>query len=172
MGSGDRRHRNKQPLSHEEEIKIKNPKLNNPDMRSYKGWNRPDATWHAASYSTDKVKIGEHKVSRPPKNPGAIQGIKLTMIPLWAWTVYILCKIMIGAIKGRRIQKSNQGVNKMRRITKQNQRPIMDTNKEELKRPTVNDSQGTIATGTTGAGTTTSHDTNLGAGKTHWVNIR
>ena len=51
----------------------------------------------------------------------------------------------------------------MGRITKQNQRPIMDTNKEELKKPTVNNSQGTIATGTTVTMTTASTDTKLGA---------
>ena len=54
-----------------------------------------------------------------------------------------------------------------KRITKQNQRPIMDTNKEELKKPTANDSQGTIATGTRGAGTPPSYDTNLVTGETH-----
>ena len=48
----------------------------------------------------------------------------------------------------------------------------MDTNKEELKKPTVNDSQGTIATGTTGVGTMTSNDTHPGEGKTQWVDIR
>ena len=79
---------------------------------------------------------------------------------------------MIGDIKRRRIQKSNEDGNKTGRITKQNQRQIMDTNKEALKKPTANNSQEIIATGTTGAGTTTSNDTNLGAGETHWVNIR
>ena len=111
-GGGIGRHRNKQPQSHEDGIKMKNPKLNNPDMRSYKGWNRPDTTWYAASDITDTVKSGEHEVT---------------------WTVHILCKIMIGATKRRRIQKPNKGANKMKRITKQNQRPILDTNKEELK---------------------------------------
>ena len=51
-------------------------------------------------------------------------------------------------------------------ITKRNQRP------KELKKPTANNSQGTIATGTTGAGTTTPNDSNLGAGETQWVNTR
>ena len=46
----------------------------------------------------------------------------------------------------------------MGRITKRNQRP------KELKRPTVNNSQETISTETTGAGTTTSNNSNLGAG--------
>ena len=57
-------------------------------------------------------------------------------------------------------------------ITTQNQKLITDTNKEELKEPLPNNSQGTNATGTMGAGTTTSTDTKLGAGKTQWVNTR
>ena len=97
---------------------MKNPTLNNPDMWCYKGWNRLDATWHETSVGTDKVKSGEHKVPHPPKEPGGIQGIRLTMILLWAWTVYIICKIMIRVIKRRRLKKSNEGVNKMGRITK------------------------------------------------------
>ena len=62
---------------------MKNPKLDNPNMQRYKGWNRPDATWHAVSYGTEKVNNREHEVPCPPKKPGGIQGIKLTMIPLW-----------------------------------------------------------------------------------------
>ena len=60
----------------------------------------------------------------------------------------------------------------MGRITTQNQRSIMDTNKDELKEPIPNDSQGSIAIGMTGAGTTTSTDTKVGAGETQWVNTR
>ena len=54
----------------------------------------------------------------------------------------------------------------MGRIAKRNQPP------NELKKPTSNDSQETIATGTTGARTTASNDDNLGAGETQWVNTR
>ena len=68
------RHRNKEHYhtKKEEAIKMKNPKLNNSDMRSYKGWNRPDVTWHAVSDNTDKVQSGEHKVPCPPKKAGGI----------------------------------------------------------------------------------------------------
>ena len=52
-------------------------------------------------------------------------------------------------------QKVNGVVKKIGRITKRNQWS------QELNKPTANDSQETIATGTTGAGTTTSYDTNL-----------
>ena len=69
---------------------MKNSKLNNPGMRSYKGWNRPDATWHASSDITDKVKSGANEVPRPLKKPGGIQGLKVTMIPLLSWPVYIM----------------------------------------------------------------------------------
>ena len=141
-------------------------------MRRYKRWNRLNATWHAASVGTDKVKSGEQALPRPPKKTRGIQETKLSMVPLWAWTVYILCKIMMGVTKRRRFQKSNEDVNKMGRITTQNQRPIMDTNKEELTEPLPNNSQGTIATGMTGAGIKISTDTKVGAGKTQWVNTR
>ena len=90
---------------------------------------------------------------------------KETMVPLWAWTVHILCKIMIGVIKRRRLQKSNEDVNRMGRITSQNKLSILDTTKEELKKPIPNDSQETITKELTGAGTTTSTDTKLGAGE-------
>ena len=85
------------------------------------------------------------------------------MIPVVSYTAYVLCKMMIGA---RRIKKVNGVVNKIVRITEQNQWS------KELDKPTANDSRETTATGRTGAGTTPSNDTNLRAGKTHWVNIR
>ena len=100
---------------------MKNSKLNNPDMRSSKEWNRPDANWHASSDITDEVKSGEHEVPRPPKKLRGIQGRKLTMIPVVSWIVYILCKMMIGAIKKRRMKKVDRVVNKIGGITKQNQ---------------------------------------------------
>ena len=109
------RNRNKQPLSHREEIKMKNPTLNNPGIRRYKGWNHLDATWHAASVGTDKANSREQALPCPPTKPGGIQGTRLIMILLWAWTVYNLCKIMMGVIKRRRFQKSNEDVNKIGR---------------------------------------------------------
>ena len=65
------RNRNKQPSSHEEEIKMKNPTTPNKlDTRLHKGWNQLDAPWHAASVGTDKVKSGEHALPYPPKKAG------------------------------------------------------------------------------------------------------
>ena len=49
---------------------MKKSKLNNPDMRNFKEWNRPDANWHASSDITDEVKSIEHEVPRPPKKAG------------------------------------------------------------------------------------------------------
>ena len=108
-GGGLGKHGNRQPLSHEEGTKMKNSKLNNPAMQSSKKWNRPDANWYASSDITDEVTCGEHEVPRPPTKPGGIQGPKLTMILVVSWIVYILCKMMIGAIRKRRIKKSRRG---------------------------------------------------------------
>ena len=66
------RNRNKQPLSYKEEIKMKNPKLNNPEIWCYQGWNRLGANWHAAPVGMNKVKSGEYAVPCPPKRPGGI----------------------------------------------------------------------------------------------------
>ena len=172
-GGGVERNRNKQPLLHKEEIKMKNPTMpNNPDTRRHKGWNRLEALWHASLVGTDKVKSGEQALPFPPKKPEDIQGTKLIMLLLWAWTVYLLCKIMIVIIKRRRVLKSNEAVNEMGGITPQTKRPITHSNKEELKEPIPNDDQGTIASGTTGTLTTASTDTTLGAGETQWVSTR
>ena len=73
---------------------------------------------------------------------------------------------MIGAIKKRRINKVDGVVNKIRRIEKRNQLS------QELNKPTANNSQDTIETGTTEAGTTASNDANLKAGETQWANTR
>ena len=124
------------------------------------------------SIGTDKVKSGEHALPRPPKKPGGIHGTKLTMFLLWAWTVYLLCKIMMGVIKRRRLLKSNKAVNKMESLTPQIQQSITGTNKDKLKEPVLNNGQRTIATGTTGTRTTPSTDIKLRAGETHWVNTR
>ena len=94
------------------------------------------------------------------------------MLLRWIWTVYLLCKIIMGVIKRRRLLKSNKALNEIGSITPQTQRPITHTNKEESKEPMPNDNQGAIATGTTGIMTTTSTDTKLGAGKTLWVSTR
>ena len=66
---------------------MKNSKLNNPDMKSSKEWNRPDDNWHASSDITDGVKIGKYEVPYPPKKPGGIQGLKLTMVSVVSWIV-------------------------------------------------------------------------------------
>ena len=63
------------------------------------------------------------------------------MLLLWAWTVYLLCKIMMGVIKRRRFMKSNVAVNEMKSVTQQTQRPISHTNKDKLKKPMLNDGQ-------------------------------
>ena len=94
------------------------------------------------------------------------------MFLLWAWTVYLLCTIMMGVIKKRRLLKSNEAFNKMGSITPQNQQSRTDTNKEKLKKPIPDDGQGTITTGTKRTRTTTSTDIRLRAGETHWVNTR
>ena len=123
-------------------IKMKNPTMpNNPDTRCHKRWNRLDAPWHAASVGTDKVKSGEQALPCPPKKPGGIQGTKVTMLLLWAWIGYLLCNIMMGVIKRRRLLKSDKAINKMNIITQQNQRSITDTNKEALKEPILNTCQ-------------------------------
>ena len=141
---------------------MKNPTTpNNPDTQRHKEWNHLDAPWYAASIGTDKVKREEQALPRPPKKPGGIQGTRLAMFLLWAWTVYLLCRIMMGVIKRRRLLKSNKAVNKMESITPQNQWSITDTNKEKLNEPIPNDGQETIATGTTGRRTTISTDTKL-----------
>ena len=153
--------------------KMKNPTTsNNLDTRHHKGWNQLDAPSHAASVGTDKVKSGEHALPRPPKKPGGIHGTKLTMFLLYAWTGYLLCKIMMEVIKRRRLLKSNEAFNKMGSIIPQNQRSISDTNNEKLKKSIPNDGGGTITAKTKGTRTTTSTDTRLGAGETQWVNTR
>ena len=149
---------------------MKNPTMpNNPDTRRHKGWNHLEAPWHVTSVGTDKVKSGEHALPRPPKKPGGMQGTKVIMLLLWAWTIYLLCTIIIGVIKRGRLLKSNKAVNEKGSITPQIQRLITYTNNEELKEPTPSDNQGTIATGTTGTMTKTSTDTKLGTGGTPWV---
>ena len=145
---------------------MKNSNLNNPDMKSSKEWNLHDNNWHASSDTTDEVKSGEHELPCPPKKPGGIKGLKLTMIPIVTWTVYILCKKMLGAIKTRRIGKVDRMVNETGRITEQNQRS------QELDKPTSNYVQDTSVPGTTEAETTPSHDANLRAAETQWVSTR
>ena len=113
---------------------MKNAKVpNNPDMRHQKGWNPSETPWHATLVGTDKVKSGEHTLPRPLKKPGGIQGTKVTMLLLCAWTVYPLCKIIMRIIKRRRLLKPNEAINEMENATPQTQRPIMHTNKEGLQ---------------------------------------
>ena len=89
---------------------MKNPtKPNNLDTRRHKGWNQLDAPWHATLVGTDKVKSGEYALLRPPKHPGGIHGTKFTMFLLCAWTVYLICKIMMGVIKRKNIAKIKRG---------------------------------------------------------------
>ena len=147
-------------------------KPNNLDTRRHKEWNQLDAPWHAALVGTDKIKSGEHALPRPPKQPGGIHGTKLKMFLLCPWTVYLICKIMMGVIKRKGSLKSNESFNKMGGISLQNQRSISDTNNEKVKKQKPNDGQRTIATEIKGTRTTASTDTRLGAGKTQWVNIR
>ena len=87
---------------------MRNSNLNIPGMKSSKEWN------------LHEVKSGEHKLLCPPKEPRVITGLKLTMIPIVTWTVYILCKKMLGTIKTRRIRKVDRVVNETGKITKQN----------------------------------------------------
>ena len=115
---------------------------------------------------TDEVNSGEHELPRPLKKPGGIKGLKLTMIPIVTWTVYILCKKMVGAIKTKRIRKVDRMVNETGRITEQNQCS------KELDKPIANYVQDTSVPGTTAAETTPSHGANLRTAETQWVSTR
>ena len=118
----------KQPPSQEGKINTKNAKVpTNPDMRRHKVWNSREIPWHTTSAGTDEVKIREHTVPRSLKHAEGIQGTKVTMLPLCAWTVYPLCKIMMGVISRRRLLKPNKAINEMGDANPQTQRPITHT---------------------------------------------
>ena len=79
---------------------MKNAKVpDNPDIQRCKGWDPSEAPWHKMTFGEDKAKSGEHALPHPPKKSGRIQGTEVTMLLLCAWTVYLLCKIIIGVIK-------------------------------------------------------------------------
>ena len=83
-----KRNGNKQPPSHKEGINMKNSRVpNNHDMRRQKGWNPSKCPWHATKVGTDEVNSREHALPHPPTKPGGIQGTKVTMLLLCAWTV-------------------------------------------------------------------------------------
>ena len=101
---------------------MKNSNLNNPDMKSSKEWNLPDDNWQASSDITDEVKSGVHEIPCPPKKSREEkQGLKLKMIPILFLIVYILCKMMKGAIEKRSIKKVDRVVVEIGKITEQNQ---------------------------------------------------
>ena len=88
------------------------------------------------------------------------------MIPIVTWTVYILCKKMLRAIKARRSRKVERLVNETRMITEQNQWS------KKLDKPIAKYVQDTSGPVTTEAETTPSHDANLRAAGTQWVSTR
>ena len=113
------------------------------------GWHGQGIKWRTRVTLSTKH-AGRH--TRNPINNSAAVG----------WTVYLLCKIMMGVIKRRRLLKSNEAVNEMESITPQTQQPITHTNKEGFQEPRPNNDQGTIATKTTGTMKTTSTDAKPG----------
>ena len=145
---------------------MRNSYLNIPDMKSSKEWNLHENNWHASSDTTDEVKSGEHELPRPQKKPGGIKELKLTMIQIVTWTVYILCKKMLRAIKTRRSRKVDRLVNETWMNTEQNQWS------KKFDKPIAKYVQDTSGPGTTEAETTPSHDANLRTDGTQWVHVR
>ena len=123
-------------------------------MKSSKEWN------------LHEVKSGEHELPCPPKEPRVIKGLKLTMIPIVTWTVYILCKKMLRAIKTRRSRKVDRLVDETWMNTEQNQWS------KTLDQPIAKYVQNTSGPVTTEAETMPSHDVNLRATGTQWVHTR